>query len=71
MKALLAKIIEPFILSKIESGKASMEQTSTKVGVVGFTAGATYAHWTTSEQEALIATAVALINLYFIYKPSN
>ena len=71
MKALLAKLVEPFILSKIEAGKASRKQTSTKVGAVGVAGAAVYATQATTEQEALIAAAVAIINLYFIYKPSK
>lgn len=73
MKKFLRAIVEPFLLNKMTEGKVvpHVKQPSTQLGIVGVTGAAVYATQATNEQEALIAAAIAIINLYFIYKPSD
>lgn len=67
---ILKAVIEPLLINKIRDGKPAphIGQASTQIGLVGAAASGVYAAQAGSAHEAAIAAAVALINLYFIYK---
>jgi hypothetical protein len=67
---ILKAVIEPLLINKLRDGKpvAHIGQTSTQVGLVGAVASGAYAVQAGSLHEAAIAAAVAVINLYFVYK---
>ena len=67
---ILKAVIEPLLINKLREGKAvpHIGQTSTQMGLVGAAASGVYAAQAGSVHEAAIAAAVAVINLYFIYK---
>ena len=70
IKEILRAVIEPFLLNKIRDGKdvPHLAEPSTQIGIAGTAIAGVYASQAGSVHEAVIAAAVALINLYFIYK---
>jgi hypothetical protein len=67
---ILKAVIEPLLINKLRDNKpvAHIGQTSTQMGLVGAAASGVYAVQAGSLHEAAIAAAVAVINLYFVYK---